>query len=567
MKHFSLCMEKPEDLRKALSVLLSIESHHKNDYSCVISGNKELRRFIDGFPFTFTGKIEVLDEIDNRRDFHTLITRKLKSIKYAINKFGNTIHLSSDIFQIRPIEINEEVTGIGFIKKYSGPAPDMESQRYSMDVMYIEDVKYCDFVLEKLAKLVDDERSKHEYENDVDEDEDEDKDEDEDDGTSNSPKPEFHYLSADMIEKYKDFWKNVTVALVDEYKLEHFLSFRTCLGSEDFFSYDKPLNMHQINKEFTITIKEKVDTCDEEGEKVTETVENKYDYMFVGPRVNQHAPQVQDVNRALFSKLVSYKLSNMSIINMKYSKSKLDFVCPKKDGIGIWNREKDVPGMYNLLSYLVKKYNDYFSLTEDVIEYYSFNNYLLTDKPGMMWLTNNVRKYTQVLMCNYDKSLLDIKDTLPIPTKFFAYYSDHPEELDHYALNNTNKKTKQIVEIDEKNNEVVYTKGISVEKREMGDLTFIDKMNAISVSKYIRIRTYDVNMFANALAVSTIPVIPDDMEVQGLVEDRHYVRESKYTDDLKHSNMKINCRRYYENEIAPDMVIKKLLNHVFIGSV
>ena len=105
----------------------------------------------------------------------------------------------------------------------------MESQRYSMDVMYIEDVKYCDFVLEKLAKLVDDERSKHEYENDVDEDEDEDKDEDEDDGTSNSPKPEFHYLSADMIEKYKDFWKNVTVALVDgEYKLEHFLSFRTC---------------------------------------------------------------------------------------------------------------------------------------------------------------------------------------------------------------------------------------------------------------------------------------------------------------------------------------------------
>ena len=224
--------------------------------------------------------------------------------------------------------------------------------------------------------------------------------------------------------------------------------------------------------------------------------------------------------------------------------------------------------MYNLLSYLVKKYNDYFSLTEDVIEYYSFNNYLLTDKPGMMWLTNNVRKYTQVLMCNYDKSLLDIKDTLPIPTKFFAYYSDHPEELDCYALNNTNKKTKQIVEIDaRKTMRLSIQKGFRWKKREMGDLTFIDKMNAISVSKYIRIRTYDVNMFANALAVSTIPVIPDDMEVQGLVEDRHYVRESKYTDDLKHSNMKINCRRYYENEIAPDMVIKKLLNHVFIGSI
>ena len=90
-------------------------------------------------------------------------------------------------------------------------------------------------------------------------------------------------------------------------------------------------------------------------------------------------------------------------------------------------------------------------------------------------------------------------------------------------------------------------------------------MNAISVSKYIGIRTYDVNMIANALAVSTIPVVPDEMEVQGLVEDRHYVRESKYTDDLKHSNMKNNCRRY-ENEIAPDMIIKKLLNHVFVGA-
>ena len=89
--------------------------------------------------------------------------------------------------------------------------------------------------------------------------------------------------------------------------------------------------MHQIDKDFVVTTKDKVDEIDEEtGETVSKTVESKHEYIFVAPRINQHAPQIQDVNRAMFSRLVSYKLSNMSIINLKYSKTKMDFSVLRK---------------------------------------------------------------------------------------------------------------------------------------------------------------------------------------------------------------------------------------------
>ena len=566
MKHFSVCMEKSSDARKILSVLLSIETYHKDDYSCIISANKSARDFINNFPFTFTGKIEILDEIDEKTDFYNLVLRKINLIKYAVNKFGNTIHISTDIFQIRPMEIPDNVGDIAFIKKYSGHAPDMESQQYSLDVLYLENTKYCDFVVGLFDKLIDEERKKHEAEyEDQDEDEDISSCDDEDKTTE---RVEFHHLSANMIDNYKELWKNVTVSLVKEYSISEFLSFRTSLGSEDFFSYDKPLNMHQIDKDFVVTTKDKVDEIDEEtGETVSKTVESKHEYIFVAPRINQHAPQIQDVNRAMFSRLVSYKLSNMSIINLKYSKTKMDFVCPKKDGIGIWNREKDAPGLHNLFSYFVERYGDYFSLTEDIIEYYSFNNYLISDKPGMIWLTNNVRKYTELLMCNHDQSLLDIKDSLPIPSRFFAYYSDHPKELEHYVLTKNNKSSKQLLEIDNESGEYVFRKGDIVERIDSSDFTFKDKMDAISIAKFVLVKDYDINLIANALAVSTIPVVADHIDVQDLVEGKHFVRQSKYSDNMKYSHMKGNCIRYYESSISPESVVKKLLNHVFIGSV
>ena len=91
MRNFSICMEKKEDVTKVLGNLLIMDIHHGTDYTCTISGNKDLEKFINSFPYSFKGTIKVLHELENNDNFYNLINRKVNLIRHAINEHGNTI--------------------------------------------------------------------------------------------------------------------------------------------------------------------------------------------------------------------------------------------------------------------------------------------------------------------------------------------------------------------------------------------------------------------------------------------------------------------------------------------
>ena len=129
------------------------------------------------------------------------------------------------------------------------------------------------------------------------------------------------------------------------------------------------------------------------------------------------------------------------------------------------------------------------------------------------------------------------------------------------------KNITQLLEINNTTKEYIYNKGKISEKKDSTDFTFEDKMDAISNSRFILIKDYDVNLIANALAVSTIPVIADHIHILDLVENKHYVKESKYKHNMKYAEIKKNCSEYYQDNISTEGYRSKLFDHILIRSI
>jgi len=155
--------------------------------------------------------------------------------------------------------------------------------------------------------------------------------------------------------------------------------------------------------------------------------------------------QIIAVNKEMYSRLASYNIIYMLLVNLKFAKSKIEFVMPKRDGISIWDRTDDPPGLYELID-MITENSDYFGKVEAYVDYFSFNNFILTDKPSKYWLNNNVRKYTGFFLCNYDNSLDQAIQKIQKPSLFGFYYSDHPKLLEEIS-DQTVEKTKFCIEI------------------------------------------------------------------------------------------------------------------------
>ena len=67
--------------------------------------------------------------------------------------------------------------------------------------------------------------------------------------------------------------------------------------------------------------------------------------------------------------MAQYNILYMLLINLKYSNNKIEFVVPKKDGISIWDRTNDPPGLYELID-MITEDNEYFGKVETYIDYF-----------------------------------------------------------------------------------------------------------------------------------------------------------------------------------------------------
>ena len=532
MINFSICVPPDKKDNEIISILLMIDFFH-DCYTCTISGSEKLKQCIKLFPYKFKGKVDVVVEpINNKYSFIELIKRKLNIIKYAINKYNNTTHISSDIFFTNAYYIPDNIDSIGFIKRKVCCRENKLYEQFNFNILYLADTKYIDFIFsifnENISNFMDDFSDKEEKEE-------------------------------EKEEKCINIWKKITLNLIDEFGITDFFPYYFCVTTDDFFGLDESLELDNIDADF------KYKQQNEEGSQ-------QYPIISTIIKKNTQHPVIKELNTNLFKKLLLYKIEYMSFINLKYSSKNIEFIIPKKDGIGIWDRKNDKPGLYELIDLIVESYPLFFSKTELNVDYFSINNFIISDKPGVKWLNSTIKKYYKFFICNHDDTLINYIDELPMENEFLSYYSDHPKIIENMIDSEDYKeKTVDIVKINNNTLEL-YKMHIDGESRlkeviDIANLNFKDKYEIIAKSRYIIYDKHDIHLLSNCLALGVVPLLKDSNTLLDLEHEVHYIYENKlYNIEYLNNYDKIstNCKEYFQNNIKVSSFIKKILNHIFV---
>jgi hypothetical protein len=585
MINYSICQEKKLDYRKILTMLLMIDSY-ESQYTCCISCDENTKKYVNNFPYVFSGDIHYVCNMVDNESYIDLIKRKFNLLHFCVEKYNNTLHLSPNLFLLRKLKLPEFVKSIMFVKKHGSHAPGKEEQQYGTDMFYINNIDVIDYLSEELNSIIENDKIVDNQLDDNQVDDNQSDDSQLDDNHSDTDNEVQINTNDDVIIKCKKWWAGIALTLIEKYGLDTFFSFNYCVGTEDFFTYDNSLKFAEINDDFSYIFSEK----DEKGSSSNDLSSNdlssndlssedvsyvsqEYPIYFVNIRIDQLAPAIQTLNKCLFSKLVSYKITYMAMINLRLNAKNMEFIVPKRDGIVIWNRKDDPPGLYELIDLMIEPVKKYFTRTEVDIEYFSFNNFLLFDKNDKIWLSNNTRKYTDFFICNYNNELPKIIESeIPIPSRFLCYYSDYPKKLLEFADKNITKVFDYISIIDETIHIYNYNNDSSqLEKCKeicIKDFNWEEKYNIISKSKFIKIDKIDVHLLANCLGLKVVPVVTDKIELLDLISGKHYVEDSCFPHNIGNYDILSNeCKVYYNKNIIPNSVLKKILNHVFVRDI
>lgn len=543
---YCIVQESLYDKQHILGLLLSIELYEKNA-TCVVCCDEEIKNYIELFPKTIELNLDFgIKPVNN--NFMTLeyIKNTFNSLKYCINNYEECVLINKELIMTNPLIISDQIKsqGIGFIKKTINVIDkEKEFQRYSIGLLYIKDIEYVNRIINHYAtelKCID-----------------------------------FFSLSFDAYGENKKkeetslcikIYAELPLFFINNLQINYFFDNYTCLGTEDFFAYENSIKLTDIEKNISI--------------------KNSH-VSFCNIRVNTLDKKIQQVNNYFLNILVNKHIIYMSLLNLKMSESKLQFIIPKRNGVGIWNRTNDKGGLYELIDFFVDKNKNYISKVEVDIDYFSFGNYLLTDKPSHIWLNNTIKKYTKLLICNYNKSLTDILYSLPISTEFLFYYSYFPTILDTFIKSNANSSN---VNLYEKNIEYIkviknesidnltFTLIYEMENNEKiiepieKSVNFMNLLEKLTKVKYGIVETFDINLIATYMALGVVPIIMANENeiispIYDLTENVHYLIQKPTQLLDNYTQLQENCLTYYNEHIQPEACLCKLLNLVFIRNI
>ena len=571
--NFCLLEEEDNHNRFILATLISIDFIYK-DYKVLIACSEETKKLILGFPLEFHGSINwlILENLDDNN------IRYGKNLIFAMNEalklFDDVIYVDCRINLINKIEIQDSIKtqGIGYISRSVGYMDTNFEQKYVKNIFYVNDSKYLG-IIDKMYSENISEWSDYDCKK-----------------FDNSELKEINkrYVAYDVKLLYN---------LTKQEEIKHFLNHKTMVSTEDFFAITDKLKLKDINARWQIPcnlLKEKdnflhvkdyssdvsgsqVDLSgsqlDVSGSIVEEEDTSLVNIAAVNVRSTQIDNQIIAVNKEMYSRLANYNIIYMLLVNLKFAKNKIEFVMPKRDGVAIWDRNDDDPGLYELID-MVTENSDYFGKVETYVDYFSFNNFILTDKPSKYWLNNNVRKYSGIFLCNYDNTLEESISKINKPSLFAFYYSDHPKLLESLSETNT-EKSKFCIEI--LNNKIIEyelskKKTSLIQKSVLNYSSPREKFNIIAQSQYVLYDKIDINLFANCLGLKAVPVIKNnlinefkDKNIYMLKLNTNFVIEKNdWTSVLeKYSEISNNNYKFYLDNIRHDKIANKLLNMIF----
>jgi len=208
------------------------------------------------------------------------------------------------------------------------------------------------------------------------------------------------------------------------------------------------------------------------------------------------------------------------------------------------------------------------------IDYFSFGNYCLTDKPSHIWLNNTITKYTGLCVCNYDSSLLAALPSLPVPSTFLFYYPYYPMVLDTFlhAEQEQEQCERTIESITVRRNELTddfFVEHASASASASAKVDYLALLGKLRTVKYGLMEKFDMQLLATYMALGVVPIlydfVPYDFVPYDLIENVQYVKE--YNVDCDYENIKQNCLTYYNDHIKPAACMRKLLDFIFIRNI
>jgi len=539
-----------------LARLISIDFLYK-EYDILIACSDKTKEYILNFPLKYSGNISwlILENLDNNNIRYT--KNFIISMNKAIELFGEALYVNCRIEIINKIPISDEIKiqGIGFVSRSVNYTKENIHLRYITDILYINDVKYLEII----------------------------------DNLNRENNPEWDNYSVDnysleelreLNKKHCNYNIKIPALLKNNYKLDKFFPHETLISTEDFFAITNSINMTDITYKLEIP-KHYVKQCDEnpidstniivksEEEKEEEKDMSLVNISCLNIRSSEVNKIIVDLNKELYSRMASYNIINMLLINIKYSSNKISFITPKQEGIGIWDRTDDVPGLYELIDMIIKD-NEYFDKVEVNIDYFSFCNFIITDKPSYYWLNNTINKYSGIFICNYDDTLDKPLEKIDKSIQFGFYYSDYPKLLEEYSQKDT-EKTRFCIEI-QKNKIVEYELSDMQTSLHEKNIIMItspeEKLKIIAESKFVFLDNIDVNQLANCFGLNVVPIFKKncldnlkDKNIYMLEYDKNYLFESDNWYSAINSREIIleNNKIFYKENVVSNKIINLLL--------
>jgi hypothetical protein len=539
---YCIVQETPTDNQHMLGLLLSIELYNSDSTTCVICCLEETKKYIKAFPKNINLKLDFII-IDPNEKFNCLnyIKNNFCSLKYCVNKYGECLLVGKDLIMTNKMYISNATKeqGIGFIKKTCSIIDDAsEFQRYSISLFYLNQAKFVDTCIESYESNLKLESLYAANFDDYDE-------------------AQIKY----QTQVYVNLYARLPLHLIKKCDITYFLNDYSYVGSEDFFAYDNSIKMTDITKE--LTYKENL-------------------ISFCNIRTATLDKRIQQLNTYFLNMLINKHIVYMSLLNMKLSDKKVQFITPKRNAIGIWNRTNDCGGMYELIDLFIETYSEYSSKVEVEIDYFSIGNLLLTDKPAHIWLNNSIKKYSKLFLCNYDQSLVDILPTLPIPSSFLFYYSYFPKALETFLtlveasadapaavpLARTIEHIQVCPVFNTETNDLTFSVSIQdmVEEPSVDFQTLLEKLMVV---KYGVMEKFDMNLMATYLALGVVPVILSsaNITIYDLEENVHYITAKITHTPEEYQCLQNNGRTYYQEHIKPSAALAKLFDHIFVRNI
>ena len=543
MVNFSMIAERPKDKKKILTLLLMIDVYNTN-YTVTVSCDTATRDYIESFPHDFSGNVELICDMADDETLSETLRRKLILMRRCVALHGDTLHISSDLFPIRELILPKDLGDITFIRKKSQHAPEHEEQKYNTDVLYVANEECVDYMIQLFADNADKSITV-----------------DQDDTTVDPAK--------EITNACIETWSTLSLRLIEKFNIKEFIDFNVCIGSEDFFCFGDSLDINKLDRSFHYRLSNST-------QDNTSDCYRDIPVYFVNVRIDTTAPPVVSTNTRLLTALVNHDTRNMGTINLRLGSNNMELVAPKKNGIGIWDRSGDGNGLYELIDLITEEYSEFFGRVDADVEYFSFCNLLLMDKPGVQWLTNNVRKYNKLLMCNYSSEIFRSTEQFSIPNDFLCYYSDQPRRL--ADIRNVYAKRKKVYDVISVDQDVItafkyISKSGKLREKEVHDtkdMTWEKKYGIIAKSKFVVVdwSEPDINFVANCLAMRVVIALRKDINLMEIERDEHYIQYCDLNDLFPiYKNLADACDEYYTNNMSPRAVARKLLNHVFVRNI